>query len=219
MSLETQAADRALLIEDLKSDNAVLQNSVTYFPKAVDILVARLPDADVHYRLRVLLNQLGSTLMQYNLEANNDKASEIAPLMSQIESQVTALPTDPSASAQTALENIFRHVRAVLYFRPQVSEDIRAITSSPLGKAIETVALTYEDYHHQVSQVKNRYRLALYTATLILLIGSGYLIWNYRNAAHLQNINAQLSGLVAEKGGQVRLSQPPANKRQGKEVY
>ncbi|MEO0769404.1 MAG: DAHL domain-containing protein [Cyanobacteria bacterium J06649_4] len=216
-SLETQAANRALLIEDLKSENAVLQNSASYLPQAIETFAARLPnDAPNYqqqtYQQKALLNQLMSALSQYTVEADESTAVEIEQLMSQLEAsspniqlstqpntQLDARPENGALTEQTTVENIGSHVRAVLYRKLQVNDAINRIVEAPVGDAIEQLALGYEAYHRKITQIQRRYQWALYLSTLLLLVGSGYLIWNYRSTVHLQKINVELGDLVSER--------------------
>ncbi|MEL6158554.1 MAG: DAHL domain-containing protein [Cyanobacteria bacterium J06623_5] len=194
-ALTAHAETRSILVEDFKSENAVLRNSLSYLPRAVELLSNRLPEEASYEPLRALLSQASTSLLRYALETETDVAQKIEQLISQIGS----LPVALSGIEQHTLDNIFRHVRAVLYRQPETDRAIALLSADQTGIAIERLALDYSDYHRRLAQRQNRYRLWLYLVAIALTMGSGYLLWNYRNSTMLKKVNQQLNGLVAER--------------------
>ena len=198
--LKHQAADRAVLVEDLKSENAVLQNSVSYLPEAIDTFLSQLSEEETHYQLKALLTQLETTLLRYTLDEDEKTTLEIEQLISQVEAwPQKTLVLKQSAIAPPTIENISQHARAILYRKPQVTDAIKYIANAPVSNTIEQLAFSYEAYHHHITSIQKRYQIALYTATIFLLVSFGYLVWNYRNSVHLERINGELNRLVSDR--------------------
>ncbi|MEL6469226.1 MAG: DAHL domain-containing protein [Cyanobacteria bacterium J06623_4] len=194
-ALTAHAETRSVLVEDFKSENAVLRNSFSYLPRAIELLAQGLPKEASYDSLRDLLSQASTLLMRYVLEPKSDTAQTIEQLMLQIET----LPVMLSGIEQHKLDNILRHIWAILYWQPETDRAIALLLADQTGTAIERLALDYSNYHRQLARRQNRYRLWLYLVAIALIMGSGYLLWNHRNSAMLKKINQQLNGLVAER--------------------
>ena len=193
--LEAQELEMYVLMEDFKSEHAILQNSVRYFPKGMDELLGQLSADASHPQLETLLNNLLKEVLRYSLDNNPEVAGNIEQLLS----QVMALPVSRSGVWQTPIDNMFRHAQTILRLHSEVTQAITQLANAPTGMAIEQLALAYEDYHRQMTQAKNRYRLWLYMIAILLMASSLYLAWNRHNATVLRKVNLNLGRLVTDR--------------------
>jgi len=193
--LETQELEMHVLMEDFKSEHAILQNSIRYFPKGMNELLGALSADASHPQLEILLSNLLKEVLRYSL--NNDP--ETAGNIEQLLLQGMALPVSRSGVWQTPVNHVFRHAQTILRLQPEVSQAITRLANAPTGMAIEQLALAYEDHHRQITQAKNRYRLWLYVIAMLLMASSLYLAWHHRNAAVLRKVNLNLGHLVADR--------------------
>ena len=192
--LEAQASSRNTLIEDFKADDAVLQNSTRYFPKAVEDLLKELAESNSNRQLYDLLNRLSKAVLLYSLDDNFYNTTEIE----QVIEQIKALNID-SFTLQKSVENICSHAETILRLKPETNQALARLAIAPTGTAIDRTIITYEEYHRQSTELKNRYRLLLYLIVLMLMLFSLYLSWNRRNAEILKKVNSNLNQLVTER--------------------
>ncbi|MEM9089562.1 MAG: DAHL domain-containing protein [Cyanobacteria bacterium P01_F01_bin.53] len=194
-ALEAQELEMNTLMEDFKSENAILQNSINYFPKGMDDLLEQLSADASHSQLEVLLEKVFTEILRYNVDNNPEVSSNIEKLLVRIQ----ALPVSYSAIWQTPINHIYRHAQTILRLQPEVSQAMTRLANASTGPAIEQLALAYKAHHRQLTQVKNRYRLWLYVITMLLMLSSLYLAWNYRNAVVLRKVNLKLGRLVTDR--------------------
>lgn len=193
--LETEVSVSATLLEDFKSDNAVLQNSISYLPTAIDDLLERLPTDEPHQPLQVLMEKAFRGILRYSINNNIENAEAIKGLVAQVQ----ALPVSRSPEWEPMVSNICRLVQTILRLTPEVNREILQLSQAPTENAIDQLALTYDHHHRQITQAKSHYRLWIYIIAIALVVSSLYLDWTRRNAAALGKINQQLNLLVDEK--------------------
>ena len=193
--LESQELKMNTLIEDFKSEHAILKNSISYFPKGIDELLAKLRSDESHPQLEALLENVFTEILRYSVDNNPQVAGNIERLLAQIE----ALPVSRSGILQSPIDHIYRHAQTILMLQPELTQAITRLADTPTETAIEQLALAYEDYHRQMTQTQNRYRLWLYLTAILLTASSLYLAWNYRNAAVLRKVNLNLGRLVRDQ--------------------
>ncbi|MBX2865848.1 MAG: GHKL domain-containing protein [Leptolyngbyaceae cyanobacterium MAG.088] len=194
-ALEAQELEMNALMEDFKSENAILQNSINYFPKGMEDLLAQLSADASQSQLEALFENVFTEILRYNVDNNPDITSNIEQLLARIQ----ALPMSHSDVWQTPVDHIYRHTETILRLQPEVSQSMTRLANASTGDIIEQFALAYEDHHRHLTQLKNRYRLWLYIIAMLLMVSSLYLAWNYRNAAALRKVNLKLGRLVAER--------------------
>lgn len=194
-ALEAQELEMNALMEDFKSENAILQNSINYFPKGMEDLLAQLSADASQSQLEALFENIFTEILRYNVDNNPDITSNIEQLLARIQ----ALPMSHSDVWQTPVDHIYRHTETILRLQPEVSQSMTRLANASTGDIIEQFALAYEDHHRHLTQLKNRYRLWLYIIAMLLMVSSLYLAWNYRNAAALRKVNLKLGRLVAER--------------------
>ncbi|MEM6596613.1 MAG: DAHL domain-containing protein [Cyanobacteria bacterium P01_C01_bin.69] len=194
-ALEDQALDMDLLIEDFKSENAILKNSVNYFPKGMDDLLGQLGVDASQSQAAALLENIFIEILRYDTNNSPEITNNVRKLLAQIE----ALPANHSDALQISIEHICRHARTILRLKAEVNQSITRLTNASTGTAIEQLALAYGNHHQRLEQVKHRYHLWLYITAILLIATSLYLAWNYRNATVLRKINLNLGHLVTDR--------------------
>ena len=194
-ALEDQALDMDLLIEDFKSENAILKNSANYFPKGMDDLLGQLGVDASQSQAAALLENVFIEILRYDTNNSPEITNNVRKLLAQIE----ALPANHSDALQISIEHIYRHARTILRLQAEVNQSITRLTNASTGTAIEQLALAYSNHHQRLEQVKHRYHLWLYITAILLIATSLYLAWNYRNATVLRKINLNLGHLVTDR--------------------
>ncbi|MEO0646609.1 MAG: DAHL domain-containing protein [Cyanobacteria bacterium J06650_10] len=188
--IDTQMATRNLQLEDFKSENAILKNSTAYFPMSVATTTAQLniqlSAEDQTQPVTALLQNLLQLILMYCLDNALADPSEIQQLIDQI-------------ASPPITDNVLRHAEAILRLQGEVNQFISVLSSETIDTAIHDLTRAYDNYHRQVTQTKNHYRLALFTVAVMLVGYSSYLAWVKQNTRILKAVNLRLSDVVNEK--------------------
>jgi PAS domain S-box-containing protein len=145
-----------------QSQNAILFNSLTYFP----IVIADLVKKDT--TSPALANRLNALLRDILLfDHSTDKT-----LVAQIEREIQQISADIAPNADgKAIEMALTHAKIILSRRAQVKDSVEVITELPTTQSTENLALAYNRHYQQALNTKNNYRLWFYLLSLFLLVG------------------------------------------------
>jgi PAS domain S-box-containing protein len=145
-----------------QSQNAVLANSLTYFPMAITDLIAK--DTTSHIladRLDILLRDI----LLINISTDRAVVSQIEQEIPQILADLTATTKEP------AVKMALTHARIILDKRQQVNDLVATIMKLPTAQSSEDLALAYNSRYQQAIDRTNNYRLWFYLLSILLLAG------------------------------------------------
>ncbi|HLA94818.1 MAG TPA: DAHL domain-containing protein, partial [Pyrinomonadaceae bacterium] len=189
-SAELQEQKRTL-IERFKSRNAILNNSISYFPVATADLIKKLPQDPAGRREVDALNDLLRDTLTCYLLANSGLEHQITGQISQLrEAQKTRLPGD----VQTGLDITLSHSATILKLKPEVDGLVKQIFSIPTESKLEEVLAINEAYYDEAMRHARIYRILLYTFSDLML---GYVAFTFfklrkaTSALHLINENLE----------------------------
>ncbi|MES2152697.1 MAG: DAHL domain-containing protein [Pseudomonadota bacterium] len=203
------------LVEQFKSQNAILRNSLIYFPPAITDLKTELsgingagvPGQSV-LELDATLNLLLTDVLRFNLAPDADLGAVIEHNVATI---VEARRAFPSAIADM-LDELARHARAILRYR-QLENTLEAqIDSTATTAAMDQLGVLFDRAFDQVLIEKQRLRGYLFAYSGVLLALMLYLGWRLRRSyriigvvnRHLQSANATLEQRVAERTAELQ---------------
>ncbi len=149
------------LVERFKSENAVLRNSLAYFPGAAAGLAQRTPGR--HDPMAQRLNILLQSLLLYIQSPDEESAGRIADHIRLMESERRLYPV---ALAADSLNNLLLHARTLLRTKPAVDSLTRDILLLPTQEAAETLNRAYTAQRERIQFQANIYRTLLYLAAL-----------------------------------------------------
>jgi PAS domain S-box-containing protein len=151
----SQKKEEAIL--KFQSQNAVLLNSLSYFP----IAIADLVNKDTLQATR--LNALLRDILLFNLSTDN-------ALVAQINLEIHEI-LFTSKTNSNELEMAMTHARIILNRRAQVNELVASVMDSPTSESSDNLALAYNRHYQQALDTTNNYRLWLYLLSIVLLVG------------------------------------------------
>jgi PAS domain S-box-containing protein len=140
-----------------QSQNAVLGNSLTYFPIAIADLIEK------DKTQTTLLNALLRDILLFNLSTDKTLRSQIKNETQQI----LATSNNNRAEVDMALT----HARIILNRRAQVNDLVAIVMELPASESSEQLAVAYNNYYQQALNTTNNYRLAFYLLSIVLLMG------------------------------------------------
>jgi two-component system NtrC family sensor kinase len=208
--------DKAALIEQFKSVNSVLRNSLAFLPTAAEDVqhAMQSPDHSMQPVQRAHADSIGKLLLAsvlYSQSASGEKAEEIEAELGRLESGVQALPADIGE-----MIDIFgAHVRTVLREQVVVNELLSGITELPTGARMEAINDALNSRQRHSAEVNQRYReyLLLFSAVLagLLVYAAVNLVRSraviHRVNAKLQVANESLEQRVQERTQELRQTQ------------
>jgi signal transduction histidine kinase/DNA-binding response OmpR family regulator len=152
-------SEKARLVETFKSENAVLRNSLRYFPL---LITETSRDAAKDTELQDHLASLLRDILLYDLTPHSTLAGPL-------NSEIARLSSD--AVRRPRLEGILSSVRAhaalITNVKPQVeavTEELNALPTSP-----DAIAIAYLRDYDQALKMNEIYRFFLYLCSVILL--------------------------------------------------
>jgi signal transduction histidine kinase/DNA-binding response OmpR family regulator len=154
-------AEKAMLLESFKSENAVLRNSLRYFPVLVDEASRRTSDA----RLRGHLSDLLRDVLLYDITPYADLGGQLEKEMSDV-----AQDTKKYTFLSGELNSATAHAIKIVGGTPRVDGIIAAIADLPTGNCIEETLAVYLRGYQKVQKIGNIYRAFLYLSSVFLLI-------------------------------------------------
>jgi PAS domain S-box-containing protein len=145
-----------------QSQNAVLINSLTYFPIAIAELVKKDTTSPA------LANRLNALLRDILLfDSSTNKA-----LVSQIEREIQQISADliPSTDGKS-IEMALEHAKIILDRHAQVKDSVATVMALPTTQSTENLVLAYNRRYQQALDTTNNYRLWFYLLSILLLVG------------------------------------------------
>ncbi len=153
-------AKKIHLVEVFKSDNAILRNSIRYFP----VLIAEACDKakkENDHRLADQLNLLLRDVLLYELtphsELGNALGEEIASL------------SVINGSLKPTLESIAAHATTIMCYKPQVEASIEQLHGLAIGHSIDAISRAYFSLYETTQTNKDVFRFVLYLCSVLLL--------------------------------------------------
>jgi hypothetical protein len=133
-----------------QSQNAILLNSLTYFPIAIaDEIEKDTTPPTLANRLNALLRDI----LLFNLSIERNTAFQIDNDINQILADFN--PTNERPTLDMAM----RHARIILNKRSQVNDLVALVMELPTAQSSKTLDLTYYRRYQQALNTTNRYRL------------------------------------------------------------
>ncbi len=145
-----------------QSQNAVLINSLTYFPIAIAEIAAKSTTAPA---LKDRLNTLLRDILLFNLSTEKT-------LIPQIQREITQISTDVTPTPEgTTIKMALNHAQIILNKRDRVNDSVKTIAELPTVPSSEHLAVTYNDRYQAAIDTTNNYRLWFYLLSILLLVG------------------------------------------------
>ena len=208
--------EKTRLVEQFKSHNAVLRNSLAFLPTGEDDIqaqFARLPDTYKLELQNVAIDTYDLLLssMEFAQLSSPERAAEVLLGLNQLEVNKERLPE----GLLNSVEILRRHIGVILREQPKVNELLLEIEAIPVADHLDTIThLLEKDQSKAAAKYERNHIYLLVFATFLVLI----LIWlairlvrsfgeikRVNNA--LQNANDELEQRVEERTRQLKDTQ------------
>jgi PAS domain S-box-containing protein len=168
-------------IEDFKSKNAIIRNSLSYLPIVVANTVDKASAKTTNDEFVTLLNSLLRDVLVYNLSSNE---TLIAKINEEIEALRQSQKRFPSSLKEADLNIPITHAKIILHYQSDVNNLVRQIIDIPTSQRGEVLSQTYNRHYQQALRTANIYRFWLFLFSLVLLGSiSAYIIYKLRKSS------------------------------------
>ena len=147
------------LTEQLKSDNALLQNSLAYFR----LFSARLSTSHEGGRLAPAVSALAAAMLPLTLHTSPAVAREVADRLNGLATQ------DFPPGAAESVQALLAHGRLLLDLLPTTDGVLRALLAAPSKQELQTLRTMVLTRQATSRTTAREFRLLLYAASLLLL--------------------------------------------------
>ncbi|HEV8367174.1 MAG TPA: DAHL domain-containing protein [Pyrinomonadaceae bacterium] len=156
------------LMDEFKTKNSVINNSLRYFPIVTSELSEKSRAAGNFGLSRDLDNLLRDVLI-YNLLSETHLSREIHSGLESFK-KLGSLRN----SGESSLDSIVAHARTITKLKPEMDALVRELISVPTAEHAERTIRTYNIHYARAQQRSNVYRVFLYLSCVVLLIGVCY---------------------------------------------
>src|SRR5580704_10724921 len=155
-------AEKVLLVETFKSENAILKNSLRYFPTL--IAEAGRTAATRNPKLQDHLTNLLRDILLYDLTPHSNLAG-------QVNGEINALSGDADGgrTLHEVLDSATAHAATITRVKPQVEAVTEELNSLPTAQSIDAISISYIRDYESAQKVSDVYRFFLYLGSVLLL--------------------------------------------------
>ncbi len=193
-ALEWRLISKTHLIEDFKSDNALLRNSLLFLPGTIAQFDRQLTDAVTDSGVRSNLLRLSRAMLTVADASATGQTNDIGHLIQALDFKVLA------ASRPDELERLLDHARLIERLTPSVDQLLRRATALSLEDSAGDLIAVLNDGIEREHSYHQAYNLLLVLVTALLLV---YLVALYRRlnrrTAQLTSSHARLQAEVAQR--------------------
>ncbi|MBI3343287.1 MAG: hypothetical protein HY028_00125 [Gammaproteobacteria bacterium] len=179
------------LLELFKSKNAILQNSLRYFPTQVVITVGdEAKDLDkLDEEMKHELSDLAVDVLNYTVTGNEEVKAHINEHSDAVAKRLDSVPE----GVRDNIRLILVHANIILQQKPAVDALVTELMGLPSPQNYQALDGAYDAHYTARIEESNRYRIGLYVLPMLLLGYIAYvLIKLQRNAITLRGAVADL---------------------------
>ncbi|AHL35724.1 histidine kinase [Pseudomonas brassicacearum] len=186
--------EKTRLVEQFKSHNAVLRNSMAFLPAAEDEIqaqFARLPDADRLQLQNVAIDTYDLLLssMEFAQVSTQEIAAEVLLGLNRLDINKERMPE----ALQKPVDILSRHIALILREQPRVNALLQGIEEIPVATRLDTITVLLEkDQEKAAAKYQRNHIYLLVFATLLVLILIWLAIRLIRSFAEIKRVNNAL---------------------------
>lgn len=167
---------KASLLEDFKSQNAILKNSTKHLPQVADDIFARPESDDFDLYLILVTGALVSDVLSYTKDPSPAMQTQIQDKIRYIQ----RVNSGYDGVLRQYFTWLIKHAQVILETQPVADRMVSRLTSLPLDQNLSALGALYESQHQAKMQRADYYRTYLYALVLILLVFVAYILLQLR---------------------------------------
>ncbi|WP_409438510.1 MULTISPECIES: DAHL domain-containing protein [Pseudomonas] len=193
-SFLTAMQEKTRLVEQFKSHNALLRNSLAFLPTAEDDIQAQLADLSdldkiqVHNIATDTYDLLLSAL-EFSQVTSDDKAADIVLGLNKLAVNAQRLPQD----FQAPIRILSNHISLILREQPIVNRLLEEIEAIPVAERLDNITTMLNQDQQQAEKIDRKYHFYLLLFSVLLMLSLLWLaIRLIRSFAEINRVNAAL---------------------------
>lgn len=187
--LKKSVTNQADLVEDFKTNNAVLQNSLYYFSRLHSEIDTHSNTYGENIVTAELLGRLSTLILEYTRNPQHETALKIYPLLDKL-----------NTDRNTELNTLINHSLIIIEKLPIIDEIIEAFNSLNVERQLKNLDALLAEHQNALDQHARIYNTLLFFCSLYLLGHIGYMfIVLKQNKKTLVIANDKLNKEVEER--------------------
>ncbi|MBI2586753.1 MAG: hypothetical protein HYW28_12920 [Rhodospirillales bacterium] len=182
-----QNARRLTALEDFKSDNAVLRNSLGYFPIAaaeISLKIKQTSDA----ALADEVDRLHLDLLDYYLTGGSDLRQNVVSRIQRLIEATRPGPQDDPAwhtfnQQASDVRQLLAHANVVLDYRDRVNAEVENVLARSSTKAVDNLMKIIDEHYAKILKDTDKFRFMLYAVAIALLCYIAFLLMQVQRGA------------------------------------
>jgi signal transduction histidine kinase len=159
--LAAKVAEQETEAERFKTDNALLQNSLSYFG-----LLSASPDfINPETHLAPAIGALAAAVLHLTLDSSPESAQAVQQCLDQLTAQAPS--TGPRAAAA---QSLVAHARLLERLLPDIDQYLKTLVAGSSNEPLKAIRDQFSERHAAVETTARRFRLLLYAVSLLLLV-------------------------------------------------
>jgi len=171
-ALENTLQYKSNLLEEFKTQAAILQNSLHYLSEHTDLVLATARRAKSPDTMNALFDKLITDILHYAVVPQPEVAKRITSTLKRTRNEMQGRF---ATRDQKILEQVLGHIQLILDKHNRVEKVLDRLLSVPVLKIVKSLTLLYESIHYDNLRVSSHYRLYLYIAAIAMLFYIGYI--------------------------------------------
>ncbi|MEP6669948.1 MAG: adenylate/guanylate cyclase domain-containing protein [Chthoniobacter sp.] len=161
-------ARKAVLIEQFKTDFAVLRNSLAYFPKLVTDISHRFSTRDDGGEVIPLLNRILEDALVYHHTASPENESRLRSGLEALQGHLAAVGDRTDAAD---LQLVLAHANVILQRKPIVEALLGELVNMPTSPIYDAMQMRLDSEYAGAQSRAQGQRLVVYVLSMLMLIG------------------------------------------------
>jgi signal transduction histidine kinase len=153
--------EKTRLVENFKSKNAILKNSLRYLPVLIAEASRAAADAK-EVKLQSDLANLLRDVLLFDLTPHSDLAGPL-------NKEIAILSADAGQHPELELSSVAAHAATITSIKPEVEAVIDELNLLPTGRGVDAISSAYARDYERAQKVSEVYRFFLFLSSVTLL--------------------------------------------------
>jgi signal transduction histidine kinase/ActR/RegA family two-component response regulator len=178
------------LVEDLKSRNALLQNSVSYFTHSIERIGAGA--AGKVAQVPAEIGELANVMLGLLQDPHGEAALRIGPALDRLQR------VELSGEAQQSVRALVAHGRLIAATLPEVDELVTRLQAAPIADRGRELLDVYLGRYGRAAARADAFRILLYAASVALAAYVAFLFMRLRIQARSLQVRLDFENMIAD---------------------
>lgn len=177
-NLDELIQQKGTWLEEFKSENAILRNSLHYLPVLSDEIILSLTDAGVEISLINAVSDFHGDTLSYAISGDNLYVSHVISHAQDLRNMRDKYPVKD----RDDIGRLIDHATMIIRKKSIVDNLLARLVTLPMAKHIDNLSRMYSSSHEEGMRLAQAYRSYLYLFAVILLVFIAYIMNRLRKS-------------------------------------